>query len=85
LNNGGAVTVDFKEVVEQINQYLAQVTIEQFERDLQRAGIEQCPDIGEEADSEWQPERLIVEYSILEEPYSDLTNGYIAIANGEAA
>jgi hypothetical protein len=43
LNNGGAVTVDFKEVVEQINQYLAQVTIEQFERDLQRAGIEQCP------------------------------------------
>ena len=77
--------MDFKDVVERINQYLARVTIEQFESDLQKAGIEQCPDIGEEADCEWQPERLIVEYNILEEPYSDLTNGYIAIANGEAA
>lgn len=53
-------TVDFKEAVERINQYLARVTIEQFENDLQKVGIEQCPDIGEEADSECQPESLIV-------------------------
>ncbi len=77
--------MDFKEVVERINQYLDQVTIEQFEDDLLKAGIEQCPDIGEEADCEWQPESIIVEYNVFGDSYTDLTKGYITVANGEAA
>jgi hypothetical protein len=41
------VPADLDELAKEIERYLDEVSIEQFEEDLRKAGIEKCPDVEE--------------------------------------